>query len=1282
MRIFHIILTLCVLMLVTSMPVEGIETEVTDSSVDIFALISQAGSHFEDAPMVTVFDRINTEYKDTGAAITEEEVLLHFRDSENASAYRSLHYEYNPRTANIEFLSVKIYRADGSTIDEIPIENVVIDKAPADSIFWNFDIVICPVPLLEDGDALYYKIRRQGLNLAYLDDQEPQNIFRFVPPHSGFFMDTLFFQEKHPIIEKNYSITGPRSKPLQFAMANGRLDVSVRFDEVNWFYSFSVNDIDSWVEEPFDDGYEETALKLALASHPSWEMKSKWAFEHNEPQFIISESLKQKSLEIVSGCKDDDCKMFRLLHWVAEEIRYLGLDMGEGEGHMVHPTDEIFRDRAGVCKDKAAVLVSMLRAAGFDSYFVMTLAMERTLDIPADDKFNHGVVAVRHRDGTWTFLDPTWAPQNRPLFNYLEQEQPILIAAPEGQPLRHVPYSPPSDSPMIVDADTSLNLDGSALIELSIRTDGYIDAEFRRQLSWMDPQMRDNSFHFFIEQLSPTTELLSYSFTDPMDIETPISMKMRAIVHDAATRVGDILYFNPVLTRHFWNRRWESDYLHAGDGPENRLHGLELDCTRQIEFHESIRIPSGYRIENVPDPVVIEGKTLEGTYTIKNSGSNRLQIDQTILVKRRLTPADEYPAVRDAVKSLQKIRKTILVLEPDGKLKKNPPQPMTSSIPVENTTQALDFGARIHAKDLDITLADNRLIERFRTDVTIFNERGRDDFADSSYVIDQRNQTIQCLESYVILPDGTRIDSPQTAINLTMSSEAVDAPDYADIKNFVVSHVGVEYGSRLVSTVERITNISPEQRSYLPDFLFLPGVDYAADEVTFSVSVPPGDSILYEAFNTSSTPVIQSDDAGRTAYTWTFTDLAPNPYEWDSGGYFRNEPFIMAVIGSVPDWTTRANLLRSAFFHSLPVNESVKSKVDKLLKNTETDDEKIEAICNFVANTIMGIELSPQRIMFVTRPPERVLNTGYGYSWDKISLLTAMIESAGGHCSIGLAGPRWCVSDNIPVIRTMGDLFIRLMLGRSECLATIDNQPVSPSDLIDKTILWISRDNSDWTKTDPHSDGMGENEMNLFVDLREDGKISGRIELFWSNGLNPGIEATKNTPHWVKGCLPSWVENPEIVTVDIVTLNPLAGETHILCGFTGTGKFDTFHGGINRMTIPSCPYGLSTDQYRLINSPNRSYPLILKRNGTQHERISIRFPDTYKLIQAPEPVDIPGSYASMKQIVTRDGNNLTIDRLFTLPERIVPSEEYSAFVSTWRIFASETGNRVLFESKQ
>jgi hypothetical protein len=129
---------------------------------------------------------------------------------------------------------------------------------------------------------------------------------------------------------------------------------------------------------------------------------------------------------ITRGLDSDEEKVAALLHWVAQNIRYFGLTMGKGEGYTLHPGTMTFRDRAGVCKDIAGMLVTMLRAAGYEAYGAMTMAGARVEEIPAD-QFNHCVVALKKPDGAWGCWTPPGSP--RPAERSSPRASSIVIGA-------------------------------------------------------------------------------------------------------------------------------------------------------------------------------------------------------------------------------------------------------------------------------------------------------------------------------------------------------------------------------------------------------------------------------------------------------------------------------------------------------------------------------------------------------------------------------------------------------------------------------------------------------------------------------------------------------------------------------------------------------------------------------------------------------------------------------------------------------------------------------------
>jgi len=209
-------------------------------------------------------------------------------------------------------------------------------------------------------------------------------------------------------------------------------------------YTFIKKDIMPIKREPSMVSLSDVAPKLLISTSPDWYAKSLWFYNVNEDygSFNSTPEIDKKVAEILINAKNEMDSISLLTHWAADEIRYSGISMGPGEGYTLHNGEMNFTDRCGVCKDKAGMLITMLRAAGFESYPAMTMAGSRIDYIPAD-QFNHSVTIVKLSNGKYKLLDPTWVPFLRELWSSAEQQQNYLMGLPEGADLMITPISAP-----------------------------------------------------------------------------------------------------------------------------------------------------------------------------------------------------------------------------------------------------------------------------------------------------------------------------------------------------------------------------------------------------------------------------------------------------------------------------------------------------------------------------------------------------------------------------------------------------------------------------------------------------------------------------------------------------------------------------------------------------------------------------------------------------------------------------------------------------------------------
>ena len=380
---------------------EPVAATARRSDEELRQLIAAAGGADDhaEADVVVVLDHTEVDVEPSGLSHVVERRVTKLLTTAGCRDQASQRFNYDPASQLIEIRRVRVHRGDGSFVDLDASEAVDV-TAPAHSIYWGARMQVLALPRLQIGDAIEIETYRKGFVIAYLAEGESSaaDDERYIPPMRGHYYDVVLFQGGAPVIDKTYTLRTPRDKPLQYAVYNGAVFASTTFDEDHFTYRFWQRDLPAAKREWRSPGTSDYVPKVVMATVRDWGEKSRWFFEVNENQFAATPEIEAKVAELIEGKKSEEEKIAAINHWVAQEIRYCGLSMGEGEGYTLHPGDMIFNERSGVCKDIAGMSITMLRAAGLEVYPAMTMAGSRVESIPAD-QFNHCVGAVRLADG-------------------------------------------------------------------------------------------------------------------------------------------------------------------------------------------------------------------------------------------------------------------------------------------------------------------------------------------------------------------------------------------------------------------------------------------------------------------------------------------------------------------------------------------------------------------------------------------------------------------------------------------------------------------------------------------------------------------------------------------------------------------------------------------------------------------------------------------------------------------------------------------------------------------
>lgn len=625
-------------------------------------LIKKAGTSkdYPHADYLIVLDETIVDMQESGLSYNDIHKVFKVLTPQGAKHLNHLSFNYDPLSAFIEIKEVKIYRKNG-VVEILGKDRIYDYPAPARAIYWGARQKMVDIGRLEPGDGIEVTLFKKGFTYALLYDNSQPDDSKYIPPMRGEFYDIIEFWNNQPVLKKVYEVKIPNTKELHYKFFHGEVKTFIHDQGEKTLYRFTKEDMMPLKREPGMVAFSDVAPKLLLTTTAEWEEKSIWFYNVNEDfgSFESTPEIDQKVAEILEDAKNEMDSISLLNHWVADNIRYSGISMGEGEGYTLHTGDMTFTDRCGVCKDKAGMLITMLRAAGFESYAAMTMAGSRIEDIPAD-QFNHSVTIVKRRNGEYMLLDPTWVPFVREEWSSAEQQQNYLMGLPEGADLMITDISPPENHPLKINGITSILADGTLEGSIHVTADGQSDAAIRGIFTRNLKSNWETALERELKNIDENMEIIEMNFSDPYGhMEGAINISFKFRIPDYAIITEDEIIFTPIVATNIFKRAQQ--HLYTNTSLEEREYPFRDRCSRLVELTEVITLPPFDNAVYLTNQEDIDGSAafFSGKYDVEE---NKINLTETIKIKKRVFEADEWPNYKSVVEAQQKFADEKIIL--------------------------------------------------------------------------------------------------------------------------------------------------------------------------------------------------------------------------------------------------------------------------------------------------------------------------------------------------------------------------------------------------------------------------------------------------------------------------------------------------------------------------------------------------------------------------------------------------------------------------------------------
>jgi hypothetical protein len=392
---------------------------------------------------------------------------------------------------------------------------------------------------------------------------------------------------------------------------------------------------------------------FTLSSLKSWKDVNIWA----QNVFALQE---EPDLEIVfdeifTGEETTDQKINKIINYVQDDIRYMGIESGIGSIKPFHP-EEVVKHRYGDCKDKSLLLVSLLKKIGVEKAYpaLVNTVMKHELDkfFPSNEVFDHCIVTFEYNDSSY-WVDPTYSMQGgdfKNLYNY--DYGKALIIGLSADSLCKMSPSNTQGGTNYTDELTVTSFTEPA--ELKIISDRYgFEADNRRAaLEYYSINDITENLESSLKKLYPiVNETAELEISD--DIETNNFSATYSYEVDGFWKDGDKT--DDASLKGYWIFVFEPltiyDYL-SESVCEEREFDFELNYPLNLNYRMIFHFPKDMLIYDASE--IFDNDAFYYEEKVEQLNSNSFQVDYNFIIKAPSIKTDDYLDVCEQINTISK----------------------------------------------------------------------------------------------------------------------------------------------------------------------------------------------------------------------------------------------------------------------------------------------------------------------------------------------------------------------------------------------------------------------------------------------------------------------------------------------------------------------------------------------------------------------------------------------------------------------------------------------------
>ena len=952
---------------------------------------------YPDSDDATVEKRMLRVYHADGTAETQDETVTKVLTEKGKRNNRTLSLGFILPYFTVEVVKLEVIRPSGEVI---PVDVAANSKETIDDSMMamniydpNNKVLRVNIPKLEIGDLVH--------SVTRTTTERP-----IIP---GEYAEVNLFEGPSYIRHLSYDVRAPADKPLKRIVLRDEIKGTVTYttrplDDHTTVYHWEVKNVPRMFDEPSMPPYENVLQRLLVSTTPDWQFVSKWYWALSKPHLdATSPELEHTVADLTADAKTEREKIQALFNYVAKKVRYMGITPEKDRpGFEPHDVCLTYDKKYGVCRDKAALLVSMLRIAGLEAYPVLINVDSKVDPDAPNPDFNHAITCVDlgHRD--YLLMDPT-DENSKELLPATDRNQSFLVCRPEGETIKISPINSPEENMMTIQTTGTLSAGGLLQAKSELSFEGLNDNVYRDFFAHLKP---DDEWRFFernLKYVMPGARLVSLKLTpqDMLDVSKGLHAEIEFSA-DGMTASGG----GKDMVSMPWVGKGLGlvNFILGGAGLEKRKYPLRTSVTCGLEenivlrtapdFTGSISMPS---CSPVDDPSIAYQEHV-------SFNDRQLTGGRELKLKTVEFSPQQYLKLKQTLKLLDYDERKTPVLALAG----------AGTNEVDQSAEAADPAVASDArlveshKEIEITDA-HTMILKGRYSKAILNYAGKQREAEVKIQYNPACGAAKILRATVTSKTGRRQELGKAELNVMDAGWNASANRYTGDKILVASLPGVEIGSTIEVEYELTTKnmpfLSGFEQFQLPDEL---------EQKTVIVTAPMDLKIQRIISGSPGTVTEHKRTAeGKQVFEWHAEKVKALPAEAQLPPEWIYLGGVSYFVGDASDYWRELNRV---MLERAGQDTKAAQIARQLAGAAKGKLELVRAIRDFIAKSIrMAGPSFTDLPLSELSAADTTLSDGYGHAADRAILCYALLKAAGFQ-------PEFVLASSLPPISAITNI--------------------------------------------------------------------------------------------------------------------------------------------------------------------------------------------------------------------------------------------------------------------